>query len=102
MTPKWTMLHPQMTLDALGYLPGMLNDRDPRPARQQLDTNGPGGWDPMKGFTLTERNELIFPGDPPLTPLAECCLRAELIMFYEHAWVVIKQPDQSWEVARMD
>ena len=102
--PTWTMLDSRMHLEHLGYLPSFLNNADPAPARKQLDENYShgGGWVPFKGFILDAKNALIYPGDPPLTPLAETYLRKEHILYYECSWVVIKQPDGSWEVARMD
>ena len=30
----WTLIHPKMTHEALGFLPGMLSESDPRPARE--------------------------------------------------------------------
>jgi hypothetical protein len=88
----------------LGFLPMFLSDDDPRPAREQFDTNYQhgGGWRPMQKFTLQGDNSLQYPGDPPLRPYAQVILRDELILVYPHSWVVIKQQDGSFEVARMD
>lgn len=101
--PEWEMLHPDTTVEHLGYLPGMLNLNDPRRAREQFDSafHYGGGWDPFPGFIL-HGGTLIYPGDPPIAPLARCHLRDELILFYPHSWVLVMQPDKSWEVARMD
>lgn len=101
---EFELLHPAMTQGHLGYLPGMLDASDPRPAREQFDEgyrNG-GGWSPFKGHTLHADNTLSYPGDPPLPPLAQVRLRDELIVFYHHSWVAIIQPDRSYEIARMD
>jgi hypothetical protein len=100
----WLTLDKRVTAEHLGLLPGMLLEDDPRPAREQLDANYQhgGGWDPFPGFTLRQDNWLTYPGDPPTRPLAMTMLRGELIVFYEHDWVAIIQPDRSFEVCRMD
>lgn len=104
MTPLWEFLHPEMTLDHLGSIPSFVDDHDPRPAREQIDTayKWAGGWRVFPGHTLGADNSLKYPGDPPLYPLAQTRLRDELIVFYPHAWVCIIQPDRSYEVARID
>ena len=98
-------LQPGMTFEQLGFLPGFFSEEDPRGAREQLDeyyAQG-GGWRPFKGFKMRESDgALCYPGDPPIPSLAETKLRDEIIRFYRHAWVVIIQPDASWEVARID
>lgn len=35
----WQGKHPQFSPEMLGYLPNMLNEHDPRSAREQLDDN---------------------------------------------------------------
>lgn len=100
--PVWTMLHPEMTMGHLGYLPPRLDLNDPSPAKEQLGRQQPGGWFPFHGPVLRDDNSLKCPGDPPLRPLAQTRLRDELIVFYDHSWVAIIQPDRSFEVARMD
>lgn len=100
----WTLLHPRMTVEHLGLLPGMLDPSDPRPAREQLDDGyrHGGGWDPFHGFTLLANGNLTYPGDPPTRPIAETRLRDELVVLYEHDWVAVIQPDRNFEVCRMD
>jgi hypothetical protein len=100
----WAMLHPNMTMEMLGFLPMFMSEDDPRPAREQIDAayQHGGGWNPFKGFELLENGDLKYPGDPPTKRLAVTVLHQEEVSFYEHAWVVIKQPDGSWEVARID
>jgi hypothetical protein len=97
----WITLHPSMTHESLGFVPGFLDENDPRPAAVQFDRNYIGGWHPMAGFTL-ESGQLYYPGDPPLLPLAETRLRDEIIRLYEYEWVVVIQPDGSFQVSRMD
>jgi len=100
----WMLLHPKMTAEHLGLLPGMLDESDPRPAREQFDANYQhgGGWQPLNGHTLHENNVMTYPGDPPFKPVAVTYLRDEMILLYDYAFVAIVQPDRSYEVARMD
>jgi hypothetical protein len=100
---RWTMLHPNMTPEHLGFLPAMLSEANPASAREQLDSGyrQHGGWTPFKGFHLAADNSLLYPGDPPQKPIAATTLRDELILLYESDWVAIIQPDRSFEVARM-
>jgi hypothetical protein len=100
---RWFLLHPNATPDMLGYIPMFLDDRDPRPAREQIMANYVGGWHPFEGFTLNESNGYLeYPEDPPTLPIATVQLRDEVITVYEHSWVLIMQPDKTWEVARLD
>jgi hypothetical protein len=87
----------------LGYIPGFLDETDPRPAREQIDTNYAqgGGWRPTQGFERTLQG-LKYPGDPPMALIAVTALRDELIEFYDCQWLLILQPDGSFEVSRMD
>jgi hypothetical protein len=97
-------LHPDATAEHIGEIPRWLSEDDPRPAAQQLDSayGHGGGWDPFVGFRLRGDNSLKYPGDPPLQPIAEMNLRDELILIYEHSWVVVIQPDRTFEACRMD
>jgi len=100
----WEALHPKLTPEHLGLLPGMLDEEDPRPARAQLDEayQHGGGWQPFKGFELHEDNSISYPGDPRQQPLAQTWLRDELIVFYDYSWVCVIQKDRSFEICRMD
>jgi hypothetical protein len=103
--PDWVALHPAMRPYMLGELPGMLDEDDPRPAREQFDANyrHGGGWRPFKGHTLNSPSlSLSYPGDPDMPALALTRLRDEVIIFSECSWVTIIQPDGSYETARMD
>ena len=96
-------IHPQFTQDMAGFLPYIFDEDDPRPAKEQANENYVAGWNPFNGFTLDDLSgELTYPGDPPMLPLAVAALRSEHIYLYPHAWVLIKQPDKSYEVSRMD
>jgi len=98
----WVMVHPQCTPEMLGFIPSFLDPDDPRPAKVQFHSNYISGWIPFKGFKMTARGNLLYPGDPPCLLLAETKLRDEVIRFYEHSWVAVIQPDGSFEACRMD
>lgn len=100
----WVLLHPGVTMESLGFIPLFLNEDDPRPAREQINEayKHGGGWFHFSGFEMLESGDLQFPGDPPIKRLAMTVFREEEISLYEHSWLVIKQPDGSWEVARID
>ena len=100
----WIKMHPQASSDMLGFIPDFLDDRDPRPAREQIDANYQhgGGWDPFTGFNLLPNGYIKYPDDPPLPPLMRTHLRDETITFYDCSWVMITQPDGTWEIARLD
>lgn len=106
MHPAWEMLHPEMTMEHLGFLPGFLHVDDERSAREQFDScyQHGGGWRPFKGFKVVneETQAIAYPGDPAMKPVAKAHLRDETIYFYPHSWVRIVQPDGSWEICRMD
>jgi hypothetical protein len=99
-----TLLHPNCTLEHLGFLPGWLDENDPTPAKEQLGRNymHGGGWRPFTGFKMIREFCLKFPGDPILRPIAQFKLHNEFIFMYDHAWVSIVQPDKTFEVCRMD
>ncbi len=90
--------------DALGYIPHFLVPEDTRPAKEQFTERYIyGGWSKFEGHTLNLKTmALKYPGDPPMLPLAVAELGHEKIYVYPHAWVLILQPDGSFEVARLD
>jgi hypothetical protein len=100
----WIALHPQAHPDMLGYIPSFLSEEDPRKASEQIDTNYQhgGGWTPFTGFTLLPDGAIKYPGDPALPPLFRTKLRDECITFFDCSWLMITQPDGSWEISRLD
>lgn len=88
----------------LGFLPAFLDDADPRPAKEQFNENYKhgGGWRKFEGFTLHKDNSISYPDDPPLYPIAWTKLRDEAIFVYQSSWVLVRQPDGSHEIARID
>jgi hypothetical protein len=105
MTSAWILLDPKMTPEMLGFLPGMLDTNDPRPAREQLDAGYAfaGGWNPMPGWLMDPVTMAIaYPGDEPLYPLALTGIGKEVVVFYPHSWVMVRWGEAEFEVARMD
>ncbi len=102
--PLWELLHPQMTSEHLGYIPIWLNVNDPDGAARQIDKNygHGGGWRSAGGFSMGKGGKLLYPGDPPLMPLAKCKLRDETVYFYDHSWVAVVQKEGSFDIARID
>jgi hypothetical protein len=97
----WHQKHPHFTAQGLGYLPWIIREDDPRPAKAQIEERYIGGWLPLPGLKVTDKG-LEYPGDPPQRLLAEAELRHETLRFYESEWLAIIQPDGSYEVSRMD
>jgi hypothetical protein len=103
MAIVWIPMHPRAHPDMLGYLPTFLLENDPRPAKEQFQERYVfGGWSSFAGFELIANDKLKYPGDPPILPIYRTYLRDEEITMYEHAWVMIRQKDGTWEVSRMD
>ncbi|HEY5446040.1 MAG TPA: hypothetical protein VIJ87_16530 [Pyrinomonadaceae bacterium] len=102
MAMIWIMMHPRATHDMLGFIPGFLDENDPRSAKEQIHANYISGWHTFQGFKMADNGNLLYPGDPPTRLLAMTHLRNETILFYEHDWLAIMQRDGSFEVARID
>jgi hypothetical protein len=103
---KFVFFHPKATPEHLGLLPAIFDAADPRPAAEQVNdrySHG-GGWHPLRGFELSDKNELCYPGDPALEPFAGCKLplTGETVLFYPLSQVAIIQADGSFEAGRMD
>ena len=89
----------------LGFIPQWLMEEDPRPAKIQLDEKYRygGGWQPFSGFKMNPKTYgLTYPDDPEMHPFAAIFFREEIILMYPHSWVAILQPDETFEVCRMD
>jgi hypothetical protein len=93
---------PGHTLEEWGLIPSFLDENDPRPAKEQFNERYQGGWNPFPGFTRGPNDTLLYPRDPPIHPLGIIFFRNEVIVLYEYEWVLIGQPDGSFEVAHMD
>ena len=104
--PRMTLIElSSRAIERAGFIPSFLHPDDPRPAKAQIDEayQHGGGWRSFDGFSFhpTSR-ELTYPGDPPMRPYLEIHLGDELVLVYPYSWVVILQPDGSWDVARID
>jgi len=89
----------------LGLIPTFLSELDPRPAKEQIDSQYAhgGGWKPWSTlWTLSlDWTELLYPNDPPMSEVGRATLRDETIIVYECAFTAIIQPDGSFEVGRL-
>lgn len=101
----WTSLSDDIDLlDAIGFLPEIFLDQDPRPAVEQAAdryAHG-GGWRPQDGWELHPDGVAVYPGDPPQQVLAMATLRNEVLLVFRYGYVAIVQPDGSFEMSRMD
>lgn len=107
MKPVWELLGRYRQRDqyeVTGELPYMLDTENDEPAAVQFDhgyQHG-GGWRPFQGFERVGEENIKYPGDPEITPVAKTKLRDEAIFLYPNAWVMIVQPDGTFEIGRMD
>ena len=87
-----------------GIIPSFLNEHDPRPARDQINDRYRGGWWPAPARMKfnPETLALTYPGDPPFQPLSALYFRDERLLIYPGEWVVIVQPDETWQASRLD
>ena len=92
------------TPDHVGMIPHWLDESDMRNARDQLDDHYQhgGGWRPFEGFKLNRDKSIEYDGDPALKPLAIMKLRDEIVVMYQYGWVMILQPNGTFEICRMD
>ena len=107
MNSQVLLIHPDCTVDHVGYLPMIFQPDDPRPAVEQADdryAHG-GGWHKIEGFTFDPATTAIdYPEDPTFKAIAAMYLpkSEETILVYSHALVCIVRKDGSFEVGRMD
>lgn len=91
--------------EALGFIPDFLSELDERPAKEQINENYAhgGGWLPLTGWSFDPDTLIMqYPEDPPYKPIAMAKLREERIILYPYSWVAIVQPDNTFEMARLD
>ena len=100
----------QGTLRDLGFLPGMLDEDNPKLAREQLDAgySHGGGWHPdmgvenwsvVKGFTLYSNR---YHESYRARAVIYLPLTGEMVIVAEHDFVGIISPGRDIEVARMN
>lgn len=104
---QFVALSNKVTPYHLGLIPTFLNEHDPRPAVEQIDSNYAhgGGWHDFDGFHFDKENlTLTYPGDPVMRPLAAAKLHGnEYIVIYPSAWVVVlNEKDGTHRVCRVD
>lgn len=96
--------------NAWGYIPMFLT-RDHGTAKELINDGYVGGWRPFKGFKLQiERASktampvfhLTYPGDPELRVRAVGKFGDETLVLFESDWLAIIQPNDQWEIARID
>ena len=86
-----------------GFIPSFLNEASDVPTIKQLDAGQPGGWRKFSGFTFDpQRETLSYPGDPPMKVMSKILFNNDIIMPFPHAWVLVLDADNKWEVSRMD
>jgi hypothetical protein len=93
-----------------GFIPGFLDDDDPRGAKEQFNERYVSGWQPFEGFTFDQQTGVLqYPGDPPMKPLSGMIFRGqEMILLFDSGWVMVLQLEQNekgempWEICRMD
>lgn len=109
MPIRWT------NMSAAGMLPSWCDDKDPRPAKEQINEHysWAGGWQKFDGFTLVnakKRGEarLEYPGDPSAREVSRAWLEAggqrkgrETLILFTSDWVAVVQEDGSYEIARI-
>ena len=107
---KVTFLHPRASAENLGLLPMILQDRDPRPLREQIEDryrNG-GGWNELEGPFEVQADKslksLKYPEDRPFIAILEMSFpnHPEVCTLYTSDIVRIAKPDGSFVVIRMD
>jgi hypothetical protein len=87
-----------------GLIGEFLSLDDARPAAEQIDQHYISGWRPQHGFAMAiyDGFKALYPGDPPLLPLAVVSFRDELLVMYPYGYLGIVQSDESYEIARVD
>jgi len=94
--------HYKTPMDAVGVIPELFSQHDPRPVREQIAGNYIGGWRPMSGGTMDPDTRVYsYPGDPPMKPLALMVVRDETVVVYDSGVTAIFQSDGSYELSRL-
>ena len=98
----------QGRIEALGYVPHFLNEDDPRPAVEQIDSNYAhgGGWHDFEGFDVQQdekgRYRIFYPGDHTYQEQARILFRDEVIVAFSYAWFLVATPGKTPRIARLD
>jgi hypothetical protein len=93
----------------LGFLPAFLNERDPRPAKEQINS-AYQHWNPLVGFKLmvsgTDPLDSVLEhvqSEERMEALAMCRLGSEWVFLFEYEFVAIWHPiRRTVEVSRVN
>lgn len=91
-------------LAALGPVPTLINALDMRFVHEQLDEKLQRGWvpeAPTAGWQFNDDCSLIYPGLPPVMPVAYAMHGLETVYMYPAQWMVIQKIDQSYQIGRI-
>ena len=83
------------TLIEAGYLPTLIQEDDPRSAFAQLKDRYNPHIQPMRGFKVHHPQGgawLTYPGDPIIHEVSRARLRDEVLILFEHSWLLILTP----------
>lgn len=101
-------------MEEAGLIPEFLSESDLRGAVDQINeryAHG-GGWLDFSGFLVEQvgaRFQLRYPGSPEdgepdevYAEVSRARLRNELIVLFQSAWLMVRQPDGTHRIARID
>jgi len=95
--------------DDWDFFPQLLDESDPRPAADQINERYVGGWNSRMRFgvtcepgTMTLRYTDDRAGEVTISPMSVMTFRHETLALFQSHYVVIMQPDESWDIARLD
>lgn len=88
----------------MGGIPTYLDGNSTDPLWLQLDERSRSGWNPIppgQGFQFAADDTLLYPGLPPLQPVAMATHLGERIFIYPAGFVLILQLNQDFSLARV-
>lgn len=91
-------------VNALGPVPTLINANDVRQVHEQLEEILAAGWNPegdSLGWQFNADESLIYPGLPPVMPVAYAMHGLEKVYMFPAQWMVIYQLDGSYQVGRI-
>ena len=91
----------------LGRIPLLVDPNCADPIWLQVQDNYPQRWNPVLAderakWTLTADDYLIYPGLPPLAPVAMAWHGSERLLVYPAGWVVVAELGGDFTVARIE
>lgn len=92
--------------DRLGYLPLILLDEDPASFEDQLNNRYAHGGGHKKALPAWRFNHntltLVYPGDPPMRPIAHAKFHDSHLYVFDHAWTVLVKDGKMVDIQRLD